>query len=101
MTMPAAPLAFASWMKVTISPSMLLWRKTTSMPNRLAVARQSASTSAIVAVPYFSGSRMPSRFRFGPLRTWMVVAIDDPAAARLWSFWVFSWVLFVGLGGVG
>src|SRR6185312_10284241 len=80
MTMPAAPLALASWMKPTISPSPLVCLNTTSRPKRLAVARQSASTSARDEVPYFSGSRVPSRFRFGPLRTWMVVAIADPAA---------------------
>ena len=36
------------------------------------VRAASCSTSANVEVPYFSGSRVPSRFRFGPLITRMV-----------------------------
>ncbi len=38
-------------------------------PNWAAVCAQSCSTSASVAWPYFSGSRVPNKLRFGPLST--------------------------------
>src|SRR5579862_3411453 len=47
-------------------------------PSRCAVVRQSFSTSASVARPYSSGSRVPSRLRFGPFRTKIVFDIRAP-----------------------
>ena len=80
--MPAAFLACASWIQSTNSPSMFDWRKTMSSPKRLAVARQSFSTSASVARPYFSGSRVPSRFRFGSVEDVDGLGHGIPARSR-------------------
>ena len=39
------------------------------------MVRKNPSLAPSVAVPYFSGSRLPSRFRLGPLRHRMFVTI--------------------------
>src|SRR5689334_6575828 len=70
-----------------IAPSWLLWVICTSRPSSLACSRILRFTSSKVSAPYTSGSRSPSRFRFGPWITaiFNVVVgescIDDPRAA--------------------
>src|ERR1044071_8788046 len=60
-TRPRAP-----WTASTSSPSWFDWRCSTVRPWRAASARAVATWSSRVAVPYTSGWRSPSRFRFGP-----------------------------------
>ena len=67
---PAVPRA--AWMTSSRTPSWLDWTHSTVNPWASAAAAASCSTSARVDVPYFSGSRVPSRFRLGPLITRMV-----------------------------
>src|SRR5690606_17695455 len=58
-----------------ISPSWLVWMKSTSIPRRPASSTTAAAISASVTVPYTSVSRVPSRFRFGPLITMILLLI--------------------------
>src|SRR5580698_393109 len=52
-----------------ILPSPLCCSHCTEMFNSEAVARIDWSTSSSVCAPYVAGSRMPSKFRFGPCST--------------------------------
>src|SRR5581483_12010663 len=59
----------AAWMASTRSPSWFDCTCSTDRPCSPATFVNVATWSSSVAVPYTSGSRMPSRLRFGPLRS--------------------------------
>src|SRR6218665_2952737 len=87
MTTPASsPLACmrpASWIQSSSAPSWLLWLKGREKPWRAQAAAHSCCTSASVCMPYTAGSRWPSRFRLGPLRTKTVFMDMLSGAMRL------------------
>src|SRR3954465_14806688 len=70
-----SPASDAAWTQRSISPSSSVWRTRTSMSISRAVTPISSTSSAYVVVPYLSGSRRPSRPRFGPFRTWIVIGL--------------------------
>src|SRR4051812_1651293 len=70
----ASPASAASKTQPSSSPSESVCRTTTSRPSSVAAASISPTSSAYVVVPYFSGSRLPSRPRLAPLSTWIVTS---------------------------
>src|SRR5579859_106098 len=88
----------AAWIQPTSSPSILDCRKSTSTFSLAAWVRTLASISARVRWPYTVGSRVPSRFRFGPLRKRIFIGREDTGGGRGWqgqrrgAGWVDEWI---------
>src|SRR5450759_2133021 len=67
--MNAVPSSAAAWTRSISACSAFDWNEASLWPAACAPRASSVSISASVVRPYTSGSRLPSRFRFGPCRT--------------------------------
>ena len=58
-----------------MTPSWFDWKSSTSIPRSLPCDLADVTTSDRVVLPYTAGSRVPRRFRLGPLMRRMVLLI--------------------------
>src|SRR4051794_19818461 len=72
-----SPSSAAACTQRSSSPSSSVCRTCTSRPSSSAAEATSSTSSAYVVVPYFSGSRFPSRPRLAPLSTWIVTGLPS------------------------
>src|SRR5471032_3637366 len=87
MTMASTPSVRAAWMRSISAPSWLLWKQDKLAPAAAAWATAACSMSARVLAPYTSGSRLPSKFRLGPLSSRSFVAMSSrPFSAKVPHF---------------
>ena len=63
---PAIPSSAAWWIRSIRAPSWFDWKKTGENPSSWPIRRISSWISPRVFRPYWAGSRVPRRFRFGP-----------------------------------